>query len=49
MELVSAEQLAESVAEARERWSVPALAVGVLQDGEPISVADGVLELGLRR
>ena len=46
MERVSAEQLAESVAKARKRWSVPALAVGVLQDGELVSIADGVLELG---
>src|SRR3954465_8512060 len=46
MERISAEQLAESVAEARRRWSIPGLAIGVLQDGELLSVADGVLELG---
>jgi len=46
MERISAEQLAESVAEARCRWSIPGLAVGVLEDGELLSVADGVLELG---
>jgi len=46
MERISAEQLAESVAEARRRWSIPGLAVGVLHDGELLSVVDGVLELG---
>jgi CubicO group peptidase (beta-lactamase class C family) len=45
MERVSAQQLAEWAAEARERWSVPGLAIGVLQDGEIVSVGDGVLEL----
>ena len=43
---VSAQQLEEWAAEARERWSVPALALGVLQDGAVVSVAGGVLELG---
>ena len=46
MERVSAQQLAEWAAEARERWSVPGLAVGLLQDREIVSVGDGVLELG---
>jgi CubicO group peptidase (beta-lactamase class C family) len=43
---VSAQQLEYRVAEARRRWSIPALAVGVLQDGAVVSAADGVLELG---
>jgi CubicO group peptidase (beta-lactamase class C family) len=46
MERLSAQNLAASVAEARERWSVPALAVGLLQDGEVVTVGDGVRELG---
>src|SRR5437763_896604 len=46
MERVSAQQLEEWAAEARRRWSVPALAVGVLQKGAVVSAADGVLELG---
>jgi CubicO group peptidase (beta-lactamase class C family) len=46
MRQVSAQTLAESAAEARRRWSIPALAVGVLQDGAVVSAADGVLELG---
>jgi hypothetical protein len=36
MERVSAEQLAEWAAEARERWSVPGLAVGLFHEGENI-------------
>ena len=46
MERVSAQQLAEWAAEARERWSVPGLAAGLLHDGETVVVADGVRELG---
>jgi CubicO group peptidase (beta-lactamase class C family) len=46
MERVSAEQLAEWAAEARERWSVPGIAVGLLRDGETVVAADGVSELG---
>jgi len=46
MERVSPEQLAELAAEAGERWSVPGLAVGVLQDGEVVMAADGQRELG---
>ncbi len=45
MERVSPEQLAELAAEARERWSVPGLAVGVLRDGEVVLAADGQREL----
>src|SRR5216117_2268560 len=46
MERVSPEKLAEVAAEARERWSVPGLAVGVLRDGEIVTAADGQRELG---
>src|SRR5438067_9415555 len=46
MERVSAQQLAEWAAEARERWSVPGIAVGLFYDGETFVVADGVGELG---
>ena len=46
MQRVSAEQLGEVAAEARERWSVPGLAVGVLRDGEIVMAADGQRELG---
>jgi CubicO group peptidase (beta-lactamase class C family) len=46
MERVSAQKLAETAAQARQRWSVPGIAVGVLEDGAVVSVADGVLELG---
>jgi hypothetical protein len=46
VERVSAQQLAEWAAEARERWSVPGLAVGLLHHGETVVPADGVCELG---
>ncbi|OLE19076.1 MAG: hypothetical protein AUG88_02090 [Actinobacteria bacterium 13_1_20CM_4_68_12] len=46
MEQVSAQQLAKWAAQARERWSVPGLAVGLLHDGETVVAADGVCELG---
>jgi CubicO group peptidase (beta-lactamase class C family) len=46
MEPVSMEQLAAWAGEARGRWSVPGLAVGVLRDGEVVVAADGVRELG---
>src|SRR6266536_44243 len=46
MARISAEQLAEWAAEARERWSVPGIAVGILRDGEVVTAADGVRELG---
>jgi CubicO group peptidase (beta-lactamase class C family) len=46
VERVSAQQLAEWVAEARERWSVPGIAVGLLYDRETVFAADGVCELG---
>jgi CubicO group peptidase (beta-lactamase class C family) len=46
VERVSAQQVAESAADARERWSVPGLAVGLLHDGETVFAADGVCELG---
>jgi CubicO group peptidase (beta-lactamase class C family) len=41
----SAEELATIVAEARARWHVPGMAVGLLQDGEPVFAADGVRDL----
>ena len=44
MERVSAEQLEQWVAEARQRWNVPGIAVGVSRAGE--AVADGVGSLG---
>jgi CubicO group peptidase (beta-lactamase class C family) len=37
MERVSAEQLEQWVAEARQRWNVPGIAVGVSRAGEAIS------------
>jgi CubicO group peptidase (beta-lactamase class C family) len=46
VERVSAQQLAEWAAEARERWSVPGIAVGLLYDRETVFAADGVCELG---
>jgi CubicO group peptidase (beta-lactamase class C family) len=46
MEQVSAEQIEQWVAEARRRWNVPGIAVGVLRAGEAIAVADGVGFLG---
>src|SRR5919197_4840293 len=46
MERVSGDLLAEWTAEARERWHVPGIAVGLLQDGDAVFAADGVLELG---
>src|SRR5919201_6940581 len=46
MERVSGDLLAEWTAEARERWHVPGMATGLLQDGETVFAADGVLELG---
>lgn len=42
----SAEELGSWVAEARERWSVPGIAVGVYRGGETVTAADGVLKLG---
>jgi CubicO group peptidase (beta-lactamase class C family) len=46
VERVSTQQLAEWAAEARERWSVPGIAVGLLYDREIMFAADGVCELG---
>jgi CubicO group peptidase (beta-lactamase class C family) len=46
VERVSAQQLAEWAVEARERWSVPGIAVGLLYDRETVFAADGVCELG---
>jgi CubicO group peptidase (beta-lactamase class C family) len=46
VERVSAQQLAEWAAKARERWSVPGIAVGLLYDRETVFAADGVAELG---
>jgi len=45
MERVSAQQLEQWVAEARQRWNVPGIAVGVLRTGEAVAVADGVASL----
>jgi CubicO group peptidase (beta-lactamase class C family) len=46
MERFSAERLADWAAEARERWNVPGIAMGLLRDGEIVSAADGLCELG---
>src|SRR2546423_9108676 len=46
MERVSAQQLADWAAEARERWSVPGIAVGLVHDGEAVAVAEGLCALG---
>jgi CubicO group peptidase (beta-lactamase class C family) len=46
MEPVSSDQLATWAGEARERWSVPGIAVGLLRDGVAVTAADGVRELG---
>jgi CubicO group peptidase (beta-lactamase class C family) len=46
MERVSADQLDGLVREARERWNVPGLAVGVLQEGSVTTAADGACRLG---
>jgi CubicO group peptidase (beta-lactamase class C family) len=43
---VSAENLAEWAAEARERWSVPGIAVGLMDGGELVTAVDGVSALG---
>lgn len=45
MGIVLRDQLGSVASEARERWHVPGLAVGVLQDGQVVSAADGLLEL----
>jgi CubicO group peptidase (beta-lactamase class C family) len=45
MERVSGQQLAEWAAEARERWTVPGLAAGLLRDGELVTAADGLRDL----
>lgn len=46
MEPVSRAELTVLAHEARERWSVPGLALGVLRDGRVTAAADGVCELG---
>src|SRR5437868_6603835 len=46
MERFSAETLAQWASEAREQWNVPGIAVAVLRDGETVSAADGLCELG---
>jgi CubicO group peptidase (beta-lactamase class C family) len=43
VEPVSSDKLATWVSEARARWSIPGVAVGVLRDGETVTAADGVL------
>src|SRR5262249_12179257 len=45
MARVTAQDLAQWTAEARENWSIPGIVVGLLQDGEPVMVADGVCSL----
>jgi CubicO group peptidase (beta-lactamase class C family) len=46
MEPVSRDQLAEWVENARARWNIPGLVVGVRTDGERLVAAAGVRELG---
>jgi CubicO group peptidase (beta-lactamase class C family) len=46
MEPISRDQLQSVVAEARERFAVPGMVVGVWADGAEVVVADGVRELG---
>ena len=46
IEPVSSDQLAAWAEEARERWSVPGIAVGVLRGGVVVTAAAGVRELG---
>ncbi|HEV3478350.1 MAG TPA: serine hydrolase domain-containing protein [Gaiellaceae bacterium] len=41
VEPVSSDELAACVREARARWSIPGMAVGVLHDGETVTAADG--------
>jgi CubicO group peptidase (beta-lactamase class C family) len=48
MQGVSADQLSQVTAEARRRWHVPGIAVGLLQDGAAVFAADGVADLGRR-
>src|SRR5919108_3970030 len=45
MERVSGQQLAEWVAAARERWTVPGIAVGLLRGNGVATAADGVCDL----
>jgi CubicO group peptidase (beta-lactamase class C family) len=46
MEPISSDQLAAWAGEARERWNVPGIAVGLLLDGVSLTAVDGVRELG---
>ena len=46
VEPVSSDQLAAWAGEARERWNVPGIAVGLLRDTVTVTAADGVRELG---
>jgi CubicO group peptidase (beta-lactamase class C family) len=46
MRRVTAENLAQWAAEARERWGIPGLAVEMLQGGEIVAAADGLQALG---
>jgi CubicO group peptidase (beta-lactamase class C family) len=46
MEPVSSDQLATWAGEARGRWSVPGIAVGLLRDGATVTAADGVRKHG---
>jgi CubicO group peptidase (beta-lactamase class C family) len=46
VERVSSDRLTHLTAEARSRWHVPGIAVGVWQDGDAVFAAEGVLELG---
>ena len=49
MERVSRDRLAALAREARTRWRVPGIAVGLMHDGHVTTAADGVSELGTER
>jgi CubicO group peptidase (beta-lactamase class C family) len=46
MEAVSREELAGWAQDARSRWNVPGLAVGVMREGAVVAAADGIRQLG---
>jgi CubicO group peptidase (beta-lactamase class C family) len=48
MEGISAQELRAWASEARERWAVPGIAVGVVRHADTVTAADGVIELGHR-
>jgi D-alanyl-D-alanine carboxypeptidase len=45
IEPVSSDELAALAGEARERWSIPAMAVGLLCDGETVTAGEGVFRI----